>query len=100
MRLGIVKGTVVLSRGLAVMEGTRYLIVEPVTADNLKAGNSRGGGREVVAADHLGRGNRADGLLRGGARSLEPLASGRRAGRRLRQRHHRCGDISTDGLNS
>jgi len=56
MRLGIVKGTVVLSRGLAVMEGTRYLIVEPVTADNLKAGNSRGGGREVVAADHLGAG--------------------------------------------
>lgn len=56
MRLGIVKGTVVLSRGLAVMSGTRYLIVEPVTADNLKAGNSRGGGREVVAADQLGAG--------------------------------------------
>lgn len=56
MRLGIVRGTVVLSRGLAVMRGTRYLIVEPVTADNLKAGSPRGGGREVVAADHLGAG--------------------------------------------
>ncbi len=54
MRLGIVQGTVVLSRGLAVLEGTRYLIVEPVTAENLRAGNARGGGREVVAADHLG----------------------------------------------
>ena len=56
MRLGIVKGTVVLSRGLAVMAGTRYLIVEPVTADNLRARNSRGGGREVGAADQLGAG--------------------------------------------
>ena len=56
MRLGIVKGTVVLSRGLGVMDGTRYLVVEPVTADNLKAGNAKGGGREVVAADHLGAG--------------------------------------------
>lgn len=56
MRLGIVRGMVVLSRGLAVMRGTRYLIVEPVTADDLRAGRSRGGGREVVAADHLGAG--------------------------------------------
>jgi microcompartment protein CcmK/EutM len=56
MRLGIVKGTVVLSRGLGVMDGTRYLIVEPVTAVNLKAGNAKGGGREVVAADRLGAG--------------------------------------------
>ncbi len=56
MRLGIVKGTVVLSRGLASLEGTRYLIVEPVTAESLKAGNGQGGGREVVAADHLGPG--------------------------------------------
>jgi len=56
MRLGIVKGTVVLSRGLKSLEGTRYLIVEPVTAENLKTGNSAGGGREVVAADHLAPG--------------------------------------------
>ncbi len=41
MRLGIVKGTVVLSRGLAALEGTRYLIVEPVTSENLKAGRTR-----------------------------------------------------------
>jgi len=45
MRLGIVKGTVVLSRGLKSLAGTRYLIVEPVTAENLKAGNLKGGGR-------------------------------------------------------
>ncbi|MDD8024903.1 MAG: EutN/CcmL family microcompartment protein [Acidobacteriota bacterium] len=56
MRLGIVKGTVVLGRGLAALEGTRYLIIEPLTSDDLKAGATRGSGREVVAADHLAPG--------------------------------------------
>jgi len=56
MRLGVVKGVVGLSRGLAGLEGTRYLILEPLTSDDLKAGGRRGSGREVVAADHLSPG--------------------------------------------
>jgi microcompartment protein CcmK/EutM len=56
MRLGIVKGNVVLSKVTPVLRGTRFLIVEPVTAENLaKDGiKAEGGGSQVVAADQLG----------------------------------------------
>lgn len=54
MKLGIVKGRVVLNRMAPSMDDARYLIVEPVTATNLKARNGEGGGRELVVADHLG----------------------------------------------
>jgi carbon dioxide concentrating mechanism protein CcmL len=53
MRLGIVRGKVVLSAAVPALRGTRLLVVEPVTAANLAAGNGRGGGKMLVVADHL-----------------------------------------------
>ena len=53
MRLGVVRGRVVLSVAVPALRGTRLLLVEPVTAGNLAAGNGRGGGKTLVVADHL-----------------------------------------------
>lgn len=53
MRIGIVRGSVVLSRSVDVLKGTRLLVVEPVTAENLQSGNHEGGGKALVVADHL-----------------------------------------------
>ena len=53
MRLGMVCGHVVLNKAVPSLQGTRFLMVEPVTAENLAAGNGKGGGRSLVVADHL-----------------------------------------------
>ena len=53
MRLGIVRGHVVLHTVVPELVGTRLVIVEPVTAANLAAGNGQGGGKALVLADHL-----------------------------------------------
>lgn len=53
MRLGIVRGQVVLSRAIPELRGTRLLLAEPVTAANLAARNGEGGGRTLVVADRL-----------------------------------------------
>lgn len=54
MRLGVVKGKVVLSLVDPGLVGTRLLIVEPITAESLKPGETPGGGKQLVIADHLG----------------------------------------------
>lgn len=54
MRFGIVQGKVVLSACAPEIAGVTLLIVEPVTAKNLKADNGKGGGIALVAADQLG----------------------------------------------
>jgi len=54
MKFGIVRGRVTLSRVDESIADTRFLIVEPVTAQNLAEGNGKGGGRELIAADQLG----------------------------------------------
>ncbi len=56
MRLGIVRGHVVLSKAVSELTGTRLLVVEPITAPNLASGNGQGGGKALVVADHLGPG--------------------------------------------
>ena len=56
MRLGIVRGSVVLSQAVPALRGTRMVIVEPVTAGNLELNNGLGGGKAVIAADKLGPG--------------------------------------------
>lgn len=56
MRLGIVRGSVVLSESIPALRGTRMVIVEPVTASNLELRNGLGGGKAVIAADRLGPG--------------------------------------------
>jgi len=53
MRLGIIRGHVVLNLALPSLRGIRLAIVEPVTAENLAAGNGIGGGKHVVAVDQL-----------------------------------------------
>ncbi len=53
MRLGIVRGQVVLNSAVPELVGTRLLLVEPVSAPNLAAGNGLGGGKTLVVADHL-----------------------------------------------
>jgi len=53
MRIGIVRGCVVLNRSVAALKGTRFLVVEPVTAENLGAKNNLGGGKPLIVADRL-----------------------------------------------
>ncbi len=53
MRLGIVRGNVVLSKGIESLRGTRLLVVEPITAPNLEQANGLGGGKCLIVADQL-----------------------------------------------
>lgn len=54
MRLGIVRGHVTLNLAVESYRGRTLLIVEPVTMENLRAGNGLGGGKALVALDELG----------------------------------------------
>lgn len=56
MRLGVVRGKVVLNVAVPSLRGLCLLIVDPVTAPNLAAVNGLGGGKPLVAADQLGAG--------------------------------------------
>ena len=56
MRLGFVTGVVVLSRVDAGLCPSRFLIVRPVSGDDLASKRGTGSGRELVVADHLGPG--------------------------------------------
>ena len=51
MRMGIVRGDVVLSPADPSLAGTRFLIVEVVTAEGLSRGDA--GGDTLIVADHL-----------------------------------------------
>jgi microcompartment protein CcmK/EutM len=53
VRLGIVRGHVVLSKSIPALRGTTLLLVEPVNAENLAARNGKGGGKTLVVADRL-----------------------------------------------
>ena len=91
MRLGIVRGHVVLSRAIPALQGTSLLLVEPVTAANLAARNGQGGGRTLVVADKLSPADGPDDRdrrgQRGGAAVPGPDA-GRRVLRADRERLH------------
>ena len=54
MRLGIVRGHVTLNLALDSLKGRTLVILEPVTHENLKAANGKGGGKALVAVDALG----------------------------------------------
>ena len=47
------RGHVVLSKSCPALYGTRLLVVEPITAKSLAAGNGQGGGKPLIVADHL-----------------------------------------------
>lgn len=57
MRLGIVRGQVVLNPRVESFAGRRLVVLEPVTMNNLLAGNGIGGGKSLVAVDELGAAN-------------------------------------------
>ncbi len=57
MRLGIVRGQVVLNPRIDSYAGRRLVVLEPVTLSNLRAGNGLGGGKTLVAIDELGAAN-------------------------------------------
>jgi len=57
MRLGIVRGQVVLNPHIDAFAGRRLVVLEPVTMTNLQAGNGLGGGKSLVAVDELGAAN-------------------------------------------
>ena len=54
MRLAVVRGSVVLNVAVPSLRGKRMVIVEPITAERLKAGGQMGGGKPLIAADQLG----------------------------------------------
>lgn len=54
MRLGIVRGKVVLSVAEPSLVGKRLAIVEPVIASELAARQGKGGGKSLVLVDSLG----------------------------------------------
>jgi ethanolamine utilization protein EutN len=54
MRLGIVCGHVTLNPAVAAYRGRTLVVLEPVTMENLRAGNGLGGGKSLVAVDELG----------------------------------------------
>jgi microcompartment protein CcmK/EutM len=57
MRLGIIRGQVVLNPRIDAFAGRRLVVLEPVTMANLQAGNGLGGGKSLVAIDELGAAN-------------------------------------------
>ena len=54
MRLGIVRGHITLNPAVPAFKGKTLVILEPVTMDNLRAANGKGGGKSLVAIDALG----------------------------------------------
>jgi microcompartment protein CcmK/EutM len=54
MRLGIVRGHVILTPAVESYQGRTLKIVEPVTMENLRAKNGLGGGKALIAVDELG----------------------------------------------
>jgi microcompartment protein CcmK/EutM len=52
MRMGIVRGTIVLGTADPSLAGTRFLVVEVMTGETLRGG-SPGGGPTLIVADHL-----------------------------------------------
>jgi len=57
MRLGIVRGQVVLNPRIDSFAGRRLVVLEPVAMGNLNAGNGKCGGKSLVAIDELGAAN-------------------------------------------
>jgi microcompartment protein CcmK/EutM len=54
MRLGIVRGHVTLHSAVESYRGRTLVVLEPVTMENLRAGNGLGGGKSLIAVDELG----------------------------------------------
>jgi ethanolamine utilization protein EutN len=57
MRLGIVRGHLTLTPAVESYRGRTLVVVEPVTMENLRAKNGKGGGKALIAIDELGAAN-------------------------------------------
>ena len=60
MRLGIVRGHITLTPAVESLHARTLAILEPVTMENLRAQNGKGGGKALIAIDELGA---ADGQM-------------------------------------
>jgi ethanolamine utilization protein EutN len=54
MRLAMVRGHLTLTPAIAEYKGKRLVVLEPVTMENLRAKNGKGGGKALIAIDELG----------------------------------------------
>ena len=54
MRLGIVRGHLTLTPAVESYRGRTLVVLEPVTMENLRAKNGKGGGKSLIAVDELG----------------------------------------------
>jgi microcompartment protein CcmK/EutM len=54
MRLGIVRGHLTLTPAVDAYRGKTLIVIEPITMENLRAKNGKGGGKSLVAIDELG----------------------------------------------
>jgi len=54
MRLGIVRGHVVLNPIIPELKGVRLVVVEPLSREDLQAADGRASGKALVAVDRLG----------------------------------------------
>ena len=54
MRLGIVRGHLTLTPAVDSLHSRTLAILEPVTMENLRAKNGKGGGKALIAVDELG----------------------------------------------
>lgn len=54
MRLGIVRGHLTLTPAVDAYRGKTLIVIEPVTTENLRAQNGKGGGKSLIAIDELG----------------------------------------------
>ena len=50
------RGKVVLNMIDPALVGTRFLVIEPITSENLAQGTVTGGGKQLIVADHLAPG--------------------------------------------
>jgi ethanolamine utilization protein EutN len=57
MRLGVVRGQVVLNPRVESYAGRRLVVIEPMTMGELRAEQGRGSGKSLVAMDELGAAN-------------------------------------------
>ncbi|WP_420237789.1 EutN/CcmL family microcompartment protein [Telmatobacter bradus] len=56
MRLAYVRGHLTLTPAIDSYRGRRLVAIEPITMENLRARNGRGGGKALIAVDELGAG--------------------------------------------
>ena len=76
MRLGIVRGHLTLTPAVDSYRGKTLVVLEPVTMDNLRAKNGKGGGKALIAVDELGAGKGQMVAFTEGREAANPFSPG------------------------